>query len=572
MKSIASLLLLPAALLWADTAVTRIDRALEEGAITPGTAACYYVWSVTDSSLLPAEYTDGAEVEPCGTPAFDSAARICATLPAGASGGPAPLLARPVLSGPEQIYNTPGGHFKIHWTTSGVDATDLAWVQWLGDGMDVSWATIIDSMDWDAPPSDLGLGGDTKFDIYIMSLDSGVMGYCSSGGEPPDPTTPEADTASHIAMSNNQSYGDDQMKETCSHEFLHAVENGYEAAEPSWFKENCSVWVQNEVWTTNHYADYLHTGDNCLRKPWYDIRTGSMYHYGASPWPMYMEVRCGGQQVVRQVWEEAAAVVGVNMLPAIDATATSYGMSFEEWLAEYACWRWFTGNLSDDQHYEVEESSLWTPGAYVFSYHTVNTLPASGTAGSYPPDTYGNHWIKVNVQNYQGWITFDFNGRDAIQWQIGIIQTASDGTDAFEWHSVTNSTATYSVGINTTGWQYVVLVVQPITDTSLTLTYDWSVSAQTGIGEQPGDARPTISSSNPFTRGGAISLSLPESGFTTIGVYDLTGRLVDTPLSSNLEAGEHTIAWSAADLPGGAYFLRLNAHGGGMTSRIILQD
>lgn len=572
MKGLLILLLFPAALLWADTAVSRIDAALESGSITVDEAALYYVWSVRDTNRLPSELVEGIEPEPCGTPAYDRVFLLLDSVSEEIRGQLQPFLARPVLSGPESIYDTPGGHFKIHWTTSGVDATNLAWVTLLGSGFDTSWQTIINTMGWDAPPSDLGLGGDTRYDVYMMQLDAGVMGYCSNSGEPPDPTTPEADYASHIAMSINQGYGSDNMVETTSHEFMHGVQAGYEAAEPSWFKENCSTWSQNEVWTTNHYADYLHTGDNCLRKPWYDIRTGAMYHYGASPWPMYMEVRCGGQATVRKVWEYCAETVGPNMLDAIDQAAGDYGMTFESWLAEYTCWRWFTGNLADDQHYEIEESSLWTPGAYIFPAHIVNTLPWSGNEGPYPPEAFGNHWIKVNVESYQGWITFDFDGRDSIQWQIGVIQTKANGEDAFVYHAVTNPAATLNIGVNTTGWQYVVFAVQPITNTTLDLYYDVSITAQTGIEGDPGASPPpAVNCDNPFRAGGAVQVSLPQPGFTTLSVYDMSGRLVDTPLAAALDAGEHTVCWSAEGLSEGVYFIRLTAPGGGMTRRVVLQ-
>jgi len=572
MRALFLLLMLPA-LLRADTVLSRVEEALGNGTITADQAALYCVWSVRDQDRLPDAFVRGADVEPCGTPAYDEVSRLWDSLSEEVRGELRPYLARPTLSGPESIYDTPSGHFKIHWTTSGVDATNEAWVLMLSDGFDTSWATEVDSMQWDAPPSDLGLGGDDKYDIYVMSLDPGVMGYCSSSGEPPDPTTPEADYASHIAISNSQSYGSANITETTSHEFQHAIQAGYEAAEPSWFKENCAVWMQNEVWDTNHYADYLHTGDNCLRKPWYDIRTGAMYHYGAAPWPMYMEVRCGGQQVVRSVWEHCADTLGPNMLDAIEQTAEEHGMTFDQWLAEYACWRWFTGALADDEHYAYEESSLWTPGAYIFPYHSVTSLPWSGDQGTYAPDTYGHHWIKVNVESYQGWITVDFDGRDGIQWQVGIIQTASNGEDAFQYQYVDNPTATCSIGVNTTGWQYVVIIVQAITDTSLTLNYDISVSAQTGMegGSAGGAATPSVSCPNPFPAGACIDIDLPIAGFTTINVYDITGRVVATPLATSMEAGEHLVPWAAQGLSEGTYFIRLTAPGGGATRRVVLE-
>jgi hypothetical protein len=568
---VLAVVLAVAAAATAETYVERIGSDLSEGRISVEEALLYYCWSVVDESRLPSSISDGATAEPCGTPAMDAAASLLETLPEGSRDPLAGYLARPVVGSPEYTTDSPMGWFKIHWTDNGPNATDQNWVNTIAAGMDSSWAHQVNTMDWDAPPSDLGLGGDSKYDVYVMSLTGGTIGYCSHGGEPADPTTPEADYASHIAMSNLQSWGVPQILETCSHEFQHAVQNGYEAAEPSWFKENCATWMQNECWPTNLYVDYLHTGENCLRKPWYDIRYGSMYYYGATPWPMYMQVRCAGQQTVRMVWENCADTVGANMLDAIEETAENYGMTFIEWLAEYTCWRWFTGNLADDEHYDYSESSLWTPGAYVFPYHTVNSLPWTGDEGSYPPDTYGNHWIKINVTGYQGWITVDFNGRDQMDWVLGVIQTASSGSDAFEWHHVTNDPATLQIGVNTTGWQYVVLFVQPTTDTSVSLYYDISVSTQTGVEEEESSGITLEPSSNPFVPGGSVQIGLPEAGYTTLGVYDIYGRLVETLVSGQMDQGIHAVVWGAEGLSSGTYFLRLNASGGGLTERVVLQ-
>lgn len=565
------LMFMAASIAWGDTYVSRIDEAVAIGNITADQAVFFYAWSVLDESRLPSWVTSGAEAGPCGTPAMDAVTQMLDELSPAVRGEILNLLARPSVGSPEYTYDTPGGHFKIHWTDAGTNATTLEWVTTVGMGMDSSWAHEVDTMDWDAPPSDLGLGGDTRFDVYMLALSGGTIGWCSSSGEPSDPTTPEADYSSHIAMSNAESWGENQILETCSHEFQHALQNGYEAAEPSWFKENCATWMQNECWTTNLYVDYLHSGENCLRRPWYDIRSGSMYYYGATPWPMYIQTRCGGQEAVRMVWENAAATVGANMLEAITETAEHYGMTFNDWLAEYTCWRWFTGSQADASHYPQGEASLWTPGPYIFSYHNVSSLPWTGDEGVYAPDTYGNHWIKIPVSGYQGWITVDFDGRDNVDWIIGVIQTASDGTDAFTWHTVTEASATLELGVGTTGWQYVVLFVQPLTDSGIDFTYDISVEAQSGV--EGGSEAPSAvlsPSSNPMAPGGSFELVVPAGGFTTLGIYDLSGRLVETLVSGVLEAGSHTVGWNAEGLSTGAYFARLNVPGSGVTERVIL--
>jgi glucosylceramidase len=79
---------------------------------------------------------------------------------------------------------------------------------------------------------------------------------------------------------------------------------------------------------------------------------------------------------------------------------------------------------------------------------------------------------------------------------------------------------------------------------------------------------------NPFGPGAGegsttISYSLPESGFVTLGVYDLLGRLVAMPLHEKASAGRHAVRFDAGDLPRGIYVYRLECNGG-VRSRTML--
>jgi len=558
----------------ADTVLSRVDDALEAGTITSDQAVVILWNSIQDRSLLPVEFVEGTVDVPCGTPVMD---RITFLLDDCSE----PIrremvdLARPSVGSPEYTYDTSDGHFKIHWTDNGVNATNLAWVQTIAEGFEYAWEQEINVLDWDAPPSDLGLGGDTRFDVYVMALEGGTIGWCSSSGEPPDPTTPEADYSSHIAMSNSESWGSVQIQSTCAHEFKHAVQNGYEAAEPSWFKENCATWMEYMVGYST-YIGYLHGGDNCLRRPWYDIRTmdEGLYEYGCTPWPMYMQYRCGGQEAVRMVWEECAAVIGNNLLQAIDSTAANYGLTFLDFLAEYDAWRWFTGSHADGDYYPYEESSQWTPGPFVFTPHNISSLPASGDEYVYPPEVYGMHWIRVDVADYQSWILFDFDGRDGFPWTVGVIQTDEDGNSAFQYHFVENSGSTLELAANAAGWDEVVFYVQPTYQTTLTMTYDFTITEMTGIGEgtpQGGDFTLTAGS-NPMTSGQSITVGLPVAGFTTLDVYDLGGRMVQTILAEEMPAGQTSVSWNASSLSGGTYFVRLAGQGGGAVMKVVLVD
>jgi len=62
---------------------------------------------------------------------------------------------------------------------------------------------------------------------------------------------------------------------------------------------------------------------------------------------------------------------------------------------------------------------------------------------------------------------------------------------------------------------------------------------------------------NPFNPATTVSFNLPTKGFVLLKVYDLIGREVATIVSEEMSAGSYSKQWSAADLPSGVYFYRL---------------
>ncbi len=571
-------ILLLVSLAGAETLLERVNGALDAGEITADQAALYLAAALDGDRAAPGTLMEGVDAEPCGTPAIERLEELYDSCSAPVREEVRGLLARPTLSGPEYTYDSPEGWFKMHWTDEGADATSESYVQALAEAFDWSWEHQCLDMGFEEPPSDLGLGGDEKLDVYMISLGGGTIGWCSTAGNPTNPGGYPNSVSSHIAMEADSSeFGMDQMNETASHEFQHAVQNAYAAVEPSWFKENCATWMQNECWDTDLYADYLGSGENCLRQPWRAMDSGSMYHYGATPWPMYMQVRCGGYEVVRQVWYNCAIVSGMNTWPAIETTAEEYGMTITQWFAEYAAWRWFTGNFAvPSGFYEYEESSLWSPGPRVLPWQYHTSLPASGDQGDYSdyyPDHTGLHWIRVVADDYQdGWMDFSFDGRDNFDWTVGYIQYAED-QGAFGWQYVDNSSATCDFSVSANGWDDVVFFVFANMDSSLDHLFEYSIDYSTGVagGEVADNGLAVVPEANPMAPGMAIAVTTPEAGFTTLNVHDLSGRLVDRVAAQELTAGTHSLQWSAESLQSGVYFLRLTGPTGGVTRKVVLQ-
>ncbi len=574
MKTIAllSTVLIATSAASADSAVDRVYSLIESGALEGAEAAWHLAAAVAAPDLLPTHLTEGTEPAKCGTPAAMEAVALAEAH----SGAPLArealdLLARPSLSGPEYTYDTPSGHFKIHWTDQGADASSLSYAQLVGAAADLSWQVQCDEMGYYTPPSDLGLGGDTRYDVYIAAISS--LGYTTYSGEPSNPATPNNDYASHIAILNTM--GSDLAKVTMCHEFQHAVQMSYDVAEPTWFMENCAVWMEDMVYDEiDDYIGYLHSGDNPLRKPWWDIRSGgsTLYWYGGTTWARYIWLRMD-ELAIRQIWEECAYVWGNNMLASQGEIFSNWGLTWEQGFMEYGCWRWFVAlnwyagcNMYDDECVE------WSPGPYTFPYHNVTTLPWSGNQGgsTYDTDCYGIHWIKVNLTNYQnGWISAHFDGRDNFEWDFGVIMWDNSGDHEFYWYNCASGSSICDVTVKGSGWDYVIFFPAFMSETSVDKLYTIDVTYTTDIeeGTEPETIELTVPS-NPAGPGAEVLFTLPITSGARLDMYDMSGRVVSTLYDGEAAAGSHSV-FLGSDISDGTYFLRLYAGGQVAARRLV---
>ena len=64
---------------------------------------------------------------------------------------------------------------------------------------------------------------------------------------------------------------------------------------------------------------------------------------------------------------------------------------------------------------------------------------------------------------------------------------------------------------------------------------------------------------NPFNPITNIKFQLPEFTHVRLSVYDLTGRLINTIIDENMDAGTYTIKWDASKLNSGVYVIKIHA-------------
>jgi len=98
---------------------------------------------------------------------------------------------------------------------------------------------------------------------------------------------------------------------------------------------------------------------------------------------------------------------------------------------------------------------------------------------------------------------------------------------------------------------------------------------QTGIGLEPSSRLALCASPNPFHSVASISFELSEPGWTSVTVYDLSGRIVTTLTDTELVEGQHTILWNGIGNNGqavsaGIYICRIQSAGISETTGLCL--
>ena len=75
---------------------------------------------------------------------------------------------------------------------------------------------------------------------------------------------------------------------------------------------------------------------------------------------------------------------------------------------------------------------------------------------------------------------------------------------------------------------------------------------------------------NPFNPATKIKFALPASGFTSLKVYDISGKEISNLLNSNIQAGTYEVLFDATNFSSGAYFYKLESNGYIETKKMFL--
>jgi len=452
-------------------------------------------------------------------------------------------------------------HFRIHYDTTGSLAVSLEYARQIAEIAEYSWEILVDSMGYDAPPPDNGAGGDDRYDIHIIELTGGVLGYTEPEGSGPDPN--QEDVYSYIAVDRNLG---GYVYATVSHEFMHAIQFSYTGSDGTWFMENCAVWAEEMVYPDdNEYIGYL-SGTGPLKRPNYEITNGTgspEYWYAGVVWPLFLMFLENDTDLIRRIWDTLGLHWGNHTKEDIDAVLRrDFGDSLENALADYAVWRWFVSGRYDNWHWS--EANLW-PGVMVLRTH--HSYPAFGNEGAFPIRGPGGcDFVVFDSWGSADSLYFYFDGEDGPAWGVRVIGYRggpSNPSDIYEMD--VNANGYGSMAVPTLDYDSLVLVPYCVswysTTPDLSFTY-WTdvVRIDEGV--------PARSGLSGRVSGRRFFFNLPSPGPARVSLYDASGRLVQRE-EALFERGENSVSFSTA-LPEGVYFWRLEFGGKTLTAPAVL--
>ncbi|MEI6305394.1 MAG: MXAN_6640 family putative metalloprotease [Deltaproteobacteria bacterium] len=288
--------------------------------------------------------TAGAEFVRCGTPNKHGLSRDWKKLEPATQKVLAKQLALPSLSGTEQTLISSGGHFKIHYTVSGIDAPSITkinqytglqltsiadWAATVGDTFETVYSFYL-NLGYHMPPT-------SPYDVYLGSLVSlGEYGETVDIKKAPSAGFPYAST-SYILIDKDftssiyklQTYTPLQsLQVTAAHEFHHAIQYGYNYYFDIWYAEATSTWFEDEVYdNVNQLYSYISS--------WFNASTSALdYSDGYDRWIFNRYLAENYKTIaLRSFWEKLAGIVptyeqDIPMIPVMESVLSgSYSSS-----------------------------------------------------------------------------------------------------------------------------------------------------------------------------------------------------------------------------------------------------
>ena len=285
---------------------------------------------------------------------------------------------RPIL---DTYYESPSGHFWIHYDLSGDNAPSLTdnnnnnipdYVESAAEAADSARFVLTQTMEYiDEVPDD-----DGKYDIYILKLGDNQWGFCEKDSETGGSFIRIKNT--YEGMSDFCNDQNDNLWLTVGHEFFHAIQYAYRSnSSDSYFRELTSMWFEN-IFVPNCY-DFLGFVENSNsffnnpEKNFFNASPTTSYQtgYSLALYAHYLStivnsVSFDNQEssvIMRKIWEDYS-INGTILSSLQNVLETQYNTTFSATWSDFMSRNMFCGefdNMDNDIYYHIGQSYIDPP-------------------------------------------------------------------------------------------------------------------------------------------------------------------------------------------------------------------
>jgi len=499
-------------------------------------------------------------------------------------------------------YDTPEGHFKIHYATSGCQAVyrpdvDIIYKDGVPDYvnrcgwiLEEVWSLQIETLGYQPPPDD----GDQRYDVYLKMI--GYMGLTLADGFSTYPSC----TSYMILRTNylNSEYQDqyDVMRIAAAHEFFHAIQFGYDCTELAgqdslnsyWF-EISSVWMEDIAYDyVNDYLDllryffpYPHFSLEAFSSDWSDPR---VYHpYGSCIWAFYLTEKYG-IDIMKKIWTKCGEVPGYNTITSTNSVLDSLGSSYDDAFREFTLWNFFTHNRADTVNFYSEgnlfdaDSKIKPGPGQNHSFSAEDSFYKSGV--TYPPEHLGSNYIFFYPEATScGGARLYFYGDSAAKWRVSIIGYKPGNSSFLKEMSLDFLQNGFVEVMNANLHTELVMITAVTNKTGGPWNFSYAAKWDPLLVQVKEDEKEGEISGfhleqnypNPFNPYTTIPFRVhgkreTENGpiRTTLVIYNILGQKVRTLVDKVQKPGRYEVVWDGKDRSGvsvssGIYFYKLKA-------------
>ncbi len=437
--------------------LTKLEQAYRDGKISSTQQALLELRYIYDNSSFPAEFrlsSDSPAPLKCGFGATKAIHEQLVNLKGAETAFAASVLARPSK---QLSFVPPGGHFLLHYDTSGVESVPVAdtdssgvpdFIEKAGIYLDSAWDLYHSQIGYLEPPSDGAAGGDSKYDVYFLKI--AAFGGTIFEGPGPEPWE---DFSSYIQLHNtflgfppNLDPDGDQLgalKVTCAHEYFHAVQLAYDGSDDLWLYESGATSQEDALFPEAHdnyqyFPSYWNDPDTFLT-----VNAG-FHKYGAFVWPSFL-VDSYSDSLIRTFWEYSRFWQGMT---SFDSALVQYGTSTKDAFQQFAVWNFFTGSRFQAGYFADGANY---PGV-LFS-QTLPQIPFSSVSPILPPDGLGANYLALpTLGGPPGLLKLDFSGDNTVSWRLNIY--LEDSVGQYESHLLVPPTGIPNSEMSFTRYNY----------------------------------------------------------------------------------------------------------------------